>query len=712
MRSDCSPEIMESHACDEIEFVNQISKMNGGARFLLDHLSACEATIFCGGFKGAECGMDQTATWRRAFCYEYSKSDSPFGIVSSCGRPLPKCVALCQLSGKHSIFYADSFALARILCLSAQKPCEPITHGVHAVITKAQNVESSILVTFCLPFQAGLDRAHWDIRTIRKTAKGAVKDGELAFATGDAMPRTVPCTRSIEHWTDALVSDVSRKIALESTVVCLDAVGCDCVKTMDPEAMQNMIDMLKKDRKKIMDTHKAELASIHKSHKAEMEKMLARVEEAEQDASIRIAKVANASKTAEEVMRKKEVDLNNHNITLREQVLALEKSNDKLTRDLNAANLKGGKGGQKAGVRQKTLEAQVSSLKGNVAKTTAEWARQRKNVENVEQVRKLYENKINELSKVVSTKETALKAIEVSAKETRDVLAKTRDVVLQRDAESAGLKTTTAVYKGLLHLAAVKLEDARERALADATSLKEETEAHRRKHERMQESMEATIKETREEVEKQELLNCQLKKTVDALNEEAARRDRKKHDGHRDEELESIQKKLEESEREVGRKSHLLKETDKRVKYLERSLKESDEELRSLKATVNASAQMISTGGSKSDKPLQVSCDNKTDAKVEQNTAVYVQSPPVHPQAFPQFHNARFNMDPNLENTISSLHSALNTVVSIARMSSANGRNAEISQAKLEAIASYGILPPHPPAYYETHAAHHFARYS
>lgn len=684
------------------------------ARILLDHLAAFDTTICCGGVKGIEPPMEQTSSWRRAFCYEYSKTDRPFNIVSSCGRKLPKCIAICQLSGKNCMFYTESNTLAKVLCLSVQECRESITDGIHAIIEKAEEMDASVLVTLCLPFQVGLERAYWDIRTIRKTTKNAIKDGELAFASGDEIPRTVPCTRSLDHWQDAVLSDVSKALGRVATAVCLDYLNEGDSKKMDPDAMEGVIEMLKADRRKIIESNKTELASIHEKHKCEVQKMLLRVEDAEHEANMRIAKVAYASKNAEEVLKKKDAELASHNITLREQVLALEKGKEILTRDFNASNLKNEEETKKAAARQKTLEAQVISLKSNVAKTAADWAKQRKDIKEDERSRKKFENRISELTNTLQARNAAFKAVEASAREAWEAMEKTQGDLLERDSEVAKLRGIFRGYKVVLKLAAVRLDDAVERSSSAAIFYQKEVEVERQAFAKVKDGMQTTMVEMMQTINKNESMVLELQNSSRS-KEKTEKKDTEKEDAEKEksdvksDELANVNDQLKEAKQEIGRKQHLLSETDKRVKYLERALKESDEEVAKLTSALDLITKGPHNGNEKSDKESNKSQENEVSVNVNQNTAVYMQQPLPHQQALPQTH---FNVDPHLENTISALYSALNVITATARSACTNGKNAEVAHAKLDALALFGIVPPQQQQmYYERQLPQQYAMY-
>lgn len=645
----------------DAEWIARVAKM-ARARVLMDHLAAFDATICVGGVKGIEPPMEQTATWRRVFCYELSKSNTPLNIVPNEGGKLPKCIAICQLSGKHCIFYSESMTLAKVLCLSVQEVRRSIADGVADVVKRAQELDATVFVTFCLPFQSGLERAHWDVRTLRKTTKGAVKDGELAFSSGDSCPRTVPCTRAMEHWTDTLVAEVSKKLVSTATAVCLDSMSGDEGRKMDASAMESMIEVLKSDRRKLMDAHRAEILRMQAQHKEEVEKADARVRDAEDDASVRISKVASASKAAEEVMKKKEQQIHAHNISLREQVVALTQSKEQLYRDFNATTLRSEEDGKKAAARQKTLEAQVASLRKDAAKTAEEWAKQQRSTKDAAKERKRLEAKVAELEALGKSRDAACNAVQASAKEARDQVREaraqvkeTQDGLADAQKDSQRAKASVRVLKATLKLVSSRyvraVHDAAEEArLAGGEALQKAEAAAEELRGRVVELDAAAAAAASAHEAREQTLRAELGRAEQA-------------------EKPDCEKRIKEAQQEIGRKKHLLGETDKRVKYLERALKASDEEVRRL----------------------------KTEGTDENTKATVSPARQGHQQAYPHAHYS----DHQLEHTISTLHSALNSVTALARSAAANGKSAELAHAKLDALSSFGINYQQQPQYYE-----------
>lgn len=673
----------------------------------MDHLAAFDVTIACGGVKGIEPPSEQTGTWRRIFCHDYFKHNVPLGIPANESGKLPKCIGILNLSGKHCIYYTDSYTLCKVVCLSCQQMQPKIIAGINAVIEKAEEMNAGILFCFCLPFQAGLERAHWDVRTIRKTAKGAVKDGELCFSSGDGEPRTVPCTKTLENWPEPVMEELVRKLTNTATPVCLDREDDEGHEVrMAPEAMEAMIEMLKSNRRKMMDDHSHEMKTLKQKHNVELTNALGRAEEAEQDASIRISKVAHASKTAEEVMQKKLEHTEAHTATLREQLLTQQ--NLALEAKASLAGYKLEKEQEIKGyvARQKTLEAQVSKLKSDQARQTTEQARALKEREKQHEdaIAKL-NAKVAELNSNIKATTSASRAVQASSKQAHSEVASLRKDLQGHLCTVSTLSLKTRVMRGLLAIAAMRVQAERNDTQATQTLLSAQDIAMKdaeRRFKALQSESDSTIKSLRDSL-------------AESDNRPPPQQAAPVHDAS------EVEKELQETKRELGRKEHLLKEMEKRTRSLEKQLNDSDAEVRKLKdQDTEARRLAVSTPSpaptpNKDDTTGRRGKGNRRDMQVSpvpdevvrsfahstvnvsQNTAVFMSHPPPpHQQAFP---NGQFVVDPHLENTISQLHTALNCITAMARSSSANSKQAELTQAKLDALSCFGIAAQ--PAYYD-----------
>ena len=645
---------------------------------LMDHLAAFDATITCGGVKGIEPPIDQTATWRRIFCYDYFNGNAPLGITCKPDGKLPKCIGIMNLSGKHCIYHSESYTLAKVVCLSSQEVQQHVISSLNAVLAKADELGASVLFCFCLPFQAGLERVHWDIRTIRKTTKGAVKDGELCFSSGDGEPRTVPCTKTLEHWPDAVMRELVRKLKSDATPICLDRVeGDELDVRMTPEAMETMIEMLKSDRRKMMDSHKQEIEDLKQRHSVELANAQGRAEEAEQDAAMRIAKVAHASKTAEDTMKKKVEHLETHCNTLREQLLTQQNAALEAKASLAGQKLEREQEIKQSTARQKTLEAQVNKFRNEMAKQTTEQAKARKDQYRLheEQVAAL-NSKIAELQSNIKILNSASLAVQASSKEAHSDLAKLQAKTKGDERKLEASKKDARVMRGMLALAGLRLGNARDEAQSNKSIIA------------AQEIAANDAKRTLKEV--QDTTSTEIASLRASLQEADATAPPPPPSPNG--------KELAEAKREVERKEHLLKEMEKRTRSLEKRLAESDAEVKKLSSTVTTPPAKEETGKRGSKKGGSNGQTTQEDTgkhyahntvNVSQNTAVFMAQPP-HQQAFPP---GQYTMDPALENTISQLHSALNCITAMARSSSANSKQAEMTQAKLDALCQIGIAP-------------------
>lgn len=653
------------------------------ARMLMDHLAAFDATITCGGVKGIEPPADQTSTWRRIFCYDYFNGNAPLGITCNSDGKLPKCIGILNLSGKHCIYYSDSYTLAKVVCLSSQEVQHHIISSLNAVLERADELGASVLFCFCLPFQAGLERVHWDVRTIRKTSKGAVKDGELCFSVGDGEPRTVPCTKTLECWPDSVMRDLVRKLRSNATPICLDRVdGEELDVRMTPEAMETMIEMLKSDRKKTMDSHKHEIEEIKQRHSVELANAKGRSEEAEQEAATRIAKVAHASKKAEEIMKKKFEHLEAHGNTLQQQLLTQQNLALEAKASLAGQKLEREQEVKQYSARQKTLEAQVNKLRNDMAKQTSEQAKARKDQDRLHEEKVSVLNaKIAELNSNIKILNSASLAVQASSKEAHTDLAKVQVKTKALESKLSASNKRNRVVRGLLALAGtrmVKLANDAQTSKNIMTAQEISANDAKKQLQELQETTSAEIASLKASLEDVDATAPPPKPVDD--------------------------KELTEAKREIGRKEHLLKEMEKRTRSLEKRLAESDAEVKKLSSTVTTPPAKDETAkrGSKKGSNGHVASEDTAKnyahntVNVNQSTAVFMSQPP-HQQAFP---SGQFTMDPALENTISQLHSALNCITAMARSSSANSKQAEMNQAKLDMLCQVGIAPPQP-VYYD-----------
>ena len=663
---------MDDHylSAEEDEWLDNVSKLPR-TRVLFEHLASTHAVILSGGIRGIEAPIEQAATWRRIFCYDYTNCNSPLGINCS-GVKLPRCVGILNLSGKHCIYHSSHDTLAKVVCLSGQANIERMLLGVTAVLEAATKTNASILFTFCLPFQAGLERIYWDVRTIRKVEEtGEVIDGELYFSVSDTEPRTVPSTTSVEHWEKAAMDDLVRKMRSAAAPICVDRASADVADSlMSRDAMQTMIEMLKSDRANVIKSHKTEIDNLVQKHSVELTNAIGRAEEAEEDASIRIAKVAHKSKTTEDTYKAKIEHLEKQNASLSEQLAIQKNATKEAKASLEGEKLERQQEHNQSTARQKMLEAQIAKLKLDIAKQTGEQAKTRARLQET----------VATLQNKVQSQAAASLAVEASAKEARSYTAMYQSDMLALTKKLEQSKVRDRVVRGLLALAALRTIQIRDRAEFQLDVVKESKNAEADAPISTMEDMTAQVQ------------CASMSSQTDAIQ-----------DDH--------ESAMAEARREIDRKEHLIREMSKRIKSLESMLNESNEELQ--KVTSSGSYESLASAKqkdansvrdrAKKDNVVTQPIDEKSKAyahnntvNFNQNTAVFMSHTP-HQQPYGTRHP--FFTDPSLEHTISSLHSALNHVVSTARAASYYYKQAEQTQIKLDVLAS--MAPSMQAMYYD-----------
>lgn len=640
---------------EDAKFIADVRGMQR-AKLLVEHLSAFEALTLSGGMRGVEPPPDQVSNWRRVFCHEYGKTDTPFGIVSPThgSKRLPTSVCVCNLSGKHAIYYSDGESLAKVICLVAQSANARIVKGVLQVLAKAKESNGAVLACFCLPFQAGIERAYWEIRTIRKTAKGAVKDGELFFSIADDSPKTVPCTSETEHWSLAVLNAIASKLASAASAVCLDkAEGDGGAKRLTVEAMESMLEMLKADRKRTMELHKTTLTETQERLSADVEKAKAGAREAAQVANARVSKVIASAKMAEETHSKKCKELEVQNAMLMAQLATQQQLVLEKNAEFNGMKLQHEQEVKEYAARQKTLEAQVASMTSSHAKHVAEQSRILKDS------KRDYDRKLAGVQIKLDNMSAASRAVQAGAsqahsefervgKELREVEALVEDM----KESLSNARKQTRVYKAVCVLAGLRAR----KADTQRSEVKQVDElAHCATVDTLRSLLADAEQESEKLIERSKSFETQLSEKASAL--ESVQR-----------ELVDTSSRLKEANKDIGRKEHLQNETQKRVDSLERQLKESDAEVKKL------------TRPEKVKSPVRDAAGNASNTEKP-------------------FLTGQFSADAAVENTISQVYSALNCLTAMARSSNVNGRRAEVAQAKLDALGAFGQV------YYEHGAA-------
>lgn len=619
------------------QWMSTISKLSC-AKPLMQHLGCINAMRIRSGQTSVDSAMDQVNNMKKIFLHNYERSDAPFGLRLKTGK-LPKCICLCNLSGKHAFFHSENVSLARTITHSS----ELANSAVDDVIKRAGELEASVLVVFSLPFQAGLERAYFEVRTIRKTKKGAVKDGELFFSSHDTAARTVPCTLTLENWPDKMLDQLTEDFKEVCSPVSLDVnEDAEESRILSQEEANAMVDVLKCGRRKLIECHERALANVKENARRDVERIRGELKAANSSAESRINTILEQCNVVEETWKKKNCVLEEHNRSLTEELAALKPR-------IQGMELEHSQELEKAAARQKTLEGQVSSLQSNHAKQVSDQARARKDSD------KKHANQIKAITEKHEASEKRANAMKVAA----EAVSKSATEARRMYAESqATLKATMAES---------------EIAAAKTSKLNGELDALKEKHASLHAKHAMVIKHTatvENEVASSAATNARHATHIQVLHSSLYEEER-------------IHK---ETRKELQRTAHLLSETTKRTTALQSRIYELEEDAKKMKRQLSAALTPSGNGRRKAhevrDAPLGI---------VPAAPIAYPQLQHPYPNNAQQhgFPNG-FEVDPHLEGMISQLHAALQSITATARLARTSTRNAEIFKAKLDALASVG----------------------
>lgn len=341
------------------EWINGISR-KPAAQPLLRFLAACNVLASNGRMHMTEPPVQQAAVWRRILCHAYKTSDTPLGMRSPSGK-MPRVVAVVNLAGHQAMYHCESFSLARVLASTCQEASQRVSNCIEEVIEQAEKSNASILLTFILPFAETMDRVYWELRTIRKTQKGVVKDGEKACSISDTCARTTSCTSAIETWPDAMLTDLGKKLLNVCGPSSLDLSEHTEVTT-PPEKLHAALEMLKTERKRTQEEHAAEKKQLAAGYEKTISAVEARVAQIQADADSRVSEVLRHAEAARDVQSKKNCTLEEHNATLMNQLTSTKLLAAENSSRLHATALEHEQDVGKFKAREKALQAQLTAL--------------------------------------------------------------------------------------------------------------------------------------------------------------------------------------------------------------------------------------------------------------------------------------------------------------------------------------------------------------
>ena len=149
---------------------------------LREHLSNVD--VWLNNSTRTSSAIQQIAELRRCFLHCLQED------ARCCGLPekLPRCIAILNLSGELRMIYSDCCMLAAVIALAGPTAAvASANESVEAVLKFAEKRNISVLVTFSLPWQAGVASIAWDVRTLERRdcvdGPSTVLDGAMVAAS-------------------------------------------------------------------------------------------------------------------------------------------------------------------------------------------------------------------------------------------------------------------------------------------------------------------------------------------------------------------------------------------------------------------------------------------------------------------------------------------------------------------------------------------------
>jgi hypothetical protein len=299
-----------SLADEDTQWLKNLSR-TGPGRQLEEHLKCVDYVIR--NHNRFECPVEEACNFRRIFCHALAANDRVFGLP----RPLPKYIAIVNLSGYRAIFYSSRNSLIRLLCMVGPLHSERVIRNVESVLQYASENNTSVLCCFSLPWQTGVGQVHWEVRTIERTGDCSVRDGVRSFSYTNEDVRT--CASTIEtdvcdaEQTKAQVLAMARNFSASNLDTSPDDIEIEDDSNSEKfRKLKAVVAAVQADRARLiseMDAIREDKArSLEEAELANHEKML---------------ELAKQTKSVENTIRRRMEETEKHNKTLLEQNLAL-----------------------------------------------------------------------------------------------------------------------------------------------------------------------------------------------------------------------------------------------------------------------------------------------------------------------------------------------------------------------------------------------------
>ena len=308
------------------EWLSNLKRLGTPGRQLLEHLQCVD--IVLNNKSRTECPVQQVALFRRIFCRAYAQNPTCFGLP----QPAPQCIAVVNLSGYRAILYSKRVALIRLLCMVGPDASTRVMQNVQLLLHYALQHKCSVLCSFSLPWQAGVQAVHWELRTLERRADGTVCDGGRSYSYTHEEIRAVASSSE---------SDFGEPAQMQAQMEAMERefAACDVDTRVESDDGVDAQEKLQK-MQGILAGMQADRAKLHAQRAQLQEKHAEELAEAKREAEERIAKTVDKTMVSMAVAKKREEELEKQRAALQEQNSTLEKKNaqigcEKATQDLN-----------------------------------------------------------------------------------------------------------------------------------------------------------------------------------------------------------------------------------------------------------------------------------------------------------------------------------------------------------------------------------------
>ena len=165
-----------------------VAKIKPGKE-LLEHMGHVDMVT---SGRSNECPNEQAAEFRTVFFAGLNKSIVSFNMPPT----LPKFIVVCNLSGLRRLYYSNEHPELVTLLTRPPSAASDVSAKVQEVLDFAKKSNMSVLLSYALPYQAGCDRAFWDLRTVVYEPGKGIVDGQRAYDSTKTRPTQVGCSKN------------------------------------------------------------------------------------------------------------------------------------------------------------------------------------------------------------------------------------------------------------------------------------------------------------------------------------------------------------------------------------------------------------------------------------------------------------------------------------------------------------------------------------